>query len=241
MIKDLIERGLIKENDKIVEASSGNTAISISWISRFLNLKPIIFIDKKVSKNKILLLKKLGAKVYVTENPREKAKEFAKNKNLIFINQYSNDANWKAHYETTGPEILKDVKSFDAFVMGIGTGGTIVGVGKFLKERMKNVKIVGIAPKDSFIFKGKGVEKIEGLASNFVSEIFLKSKSIVDKIEKVSYKQAINGLKMLIERGILGGISSGANFYVARKYARRGLKVVTIAADSIFRYDLNSL
>jgi cysteine synthase len=244
MLREAVSRGLLKESDKVVEASSGNTAISVSWVCNLLGLKPVIFTEDTVSRGKLALLRGLGAEIHLVprrpygdpEHYINVARRFAEENGLVFLNQYDNEANWRAHYETTGPEIRRQVESFDAFVMGVGTGGTIVGVGKYLRENVPGVRIIGVAPSGSPLLGGSLGDNIEGLASTLVSGIFSRYGSVVDELVGVSLEEAISGVRELMFRGILAGPSSGANLYVATRYAMRGLRVVTLAADSILRY-----
>jgi cysteine synthase len=120
--------------------------------------------------------------------------------------------------------------------MGVGTGGTIVGVGKYLRENLPGVRIVGVAPSGSPLLGGSLGDNIEGLASTLVSGIFSRYRTVVNELVGVSLDEAISGVRELMYRGIMAGPSSGANFYVATRYAMRGLRVVTLAADSILRY-----
>ena len=244
MLHEAVSRGQLKDNDKVVEASSGNTAISVSWVCNFLGLKPVIFTEETVSRDKLALLRGLGAEIHLVRrkpfgDPGDYinvARKFAEENGLVFLNQYDNDTNWRAHYETTGPEIRRQVESFDAFIMGIGTGGTIVGVGRYLRENVPGVKIIGVVPSGSPLLGGSLGDNIEGLASTLVPGIFSRYGSVVDELVGVSLEEAISGVRELMSRGVLAGPSSGANFYVATRYAMRGLRVVTLAADSILRY-----
>jgi len=142
MIKEAIERENLKPGGLFVEASSGNTGIAVAWVCNLLGYKLILVAPKETSPAKIKLLKLLGAEVVLVDQEKgfesciEKAKELAEEKSGVYLNQFENKANIKAHYETTGPEIWRQTKGkVDVFVMGVGTGGTIMGVGKYLKER----------------------------------------------------------------------------------------------------------
>jgi cysteine synthase len=245
MIKEAIEKYNLKQGDIVVEASSGNTGISVAFIGKRFGLEPIIVIPRNTSKSKVAILKSLGAKIIEGgEDPSSKdyyiklASELSKKHGWIFLNQYENQANILAHYETTAKEIWNQLNGeIDAFVMGVGTGGTITGVGRFLKERRKEIMIVAVTPKGSVLAGGKGEEKIEGLLSTYISP--LVDKRIIDKIVEVSYKEAKEMvLRLAREEGILAGISSGANVVACLKIAEeiREGNIVTIFADSLVRY-----
>jgi cysteine synthase len=245
MIKEAIKKYNLKRGDIVVEASSGNTGISVAFIAKRFGLEPIIVIPRNTSKSKVAILKSLGAKIIEgDENPSSKdyyikiASELSKKHGWIFLNQYENQANILAHYETTAKEIWNQLNGeIDAFVMGVGTGGTITGVGRFLKERRKEIMIVAVTPKRSVLAGGKGEEKIEGLLSTDIPP--LVDKRIIDKIVEVSYKEAKEMvLRLAREEGILAGISSGANVVACLKIAEeiREGNIVTIVADSLLRY-----
>ena len=243
MIRDAEERGLIEPGDTVVEASSGNTAISVAWVSSLLGYRAEIFVEKGTSQVKIGLIKALGAKVVEAEGESyaEAARRYAEEHGYLFLNQYENEANVRAHYETTGPEIYRQLGGrIDAFVMGIGTGGTISGVGRFLKEKLgERVKIVGVVPRGSRIAGGEGAERIEGLASDIVPGIWRRYGHVVSEVIEVGFDEALQTMKTLLRsEGILGGLSTGANVYAAMRVAERLTKgvVATIAPDTILRY-----
>jgi len=243
MIRDAEERGLIEPGDTVVEASSGNTAISVAWVSSLLGYRAEIFVEKGTSQVKIGLIKALGAKVVEAEEESyaEAARRYAEEHGYLFLNQYENEANVRAHYETTGPEIYRQLGGrIDAFVMGIGTGGTISGVGRFLKEKLgERVKIVGVVPRGSRIAGGEGAERIEGLASDIVPGIWRRYGHVVSEVIEVGFDEALQTMKTLLRsEGILGGLSTGANVYAAMRVAERLTKgvVATIAPDTILRY-----
>ena len=170
----------------------------------------------------------------------EKANELLdKNSNYICLGQFDNEDNPRAHYETTGPEILKEVKDVSAIVAGIGSGGTIVGAGKFLKEKNKDVKVIGIEPKSSpLITENKsGPHKIQGIGANFIPKIY--DKDIVDKVITVSDEDAYETVRLIANKlGILIGISSGANIFGAMKLCDENPDevIVTVAPDGVDKY-----
>jgi cysteine synthase len=246
MIREAIERYGLKEGDVVVEASSGNTAISVTFIAKRFNLKPVIVVPKNTSRNKILLLKLMGAEIVEgDEDPASPnyyikiAERIARERGGVFLNQYANPANVRAHYETTAVEIWNQLNgSIDAFVMGVGTGGTITGVGRYIKERKKDVILVAITPKGSKLAGGVGEDRIEGLLHKDI--VPLLDMSIIDKVVEVSYSEAVDMCRRLAQdEGILGGISSGANVVGALKISKElkpGSTIVTLIVDSIFRY-----
>lgn len=252
MLKDAIESGRLREGGCIVEVSSGNTALSLAWMCVRLGLKAIFIAEVEISPVKMSILKLLGAEVVKVDasgigdvDPRFlKAKELEARFNGLFMNQFSNEANFRAHYETTAREIVDQLNGrVDAFVMGVGTGGTITGVGKYLKERLGgDVLVVGVVPRGSSIIHGKPVsgEYIDGLAKNVVPELFLKYRGYIDRVVEVSEKDAVDMVKMLaLKEGLFVGPSTGAAVFEALKIAEElgpGKNVVTIAADSLMRY-----
>lgn len=246
MIRDAEERGLIRPGDVVVEASSGNTAISVAWIGLLRGYRVKIFVEEGVSEAKLRLIRSLGADIIKVPPEEgsyvEAARKYAEAHGHLFLNQYDNEANVRAHYETTGPELLKRLdKRIDAFVMGIGTCGTIAGVGKLLKEKLgERVRIIGVIPKDSrIIHESRVPDKIEGLASDIVPGIWRRYSHLVDKLIEVSYDEAMEAARKLIRyEGILGGPSTGANIHAALKIASdlgHGI-VATIAPDMILKY-----
>jgi len=246
MVRDAVERYGLKAGDVVVEASSGNTAISVVFASKFYGLKPVVLVEEEASREKISMLKLMGAEVIVASSdpasPRyylKLAKEVASERGGVFLNQYENPANIRAHYETTAREIWAALRGrVDCFVMGVGTGGTISGIGKFLKEVSRDVRVVAVTPRGSRLAGGPGLDVIDGLASRNVYPNF--DRSVVDDVVEVSRADAVETARKLIEvEGILGGISTGANVQAAILTASklpRGSVVVTLAPDSAFRY-----
>jgi len=252
MIKDAVSRGLIKPGDYVIEASSGNTAISVAWLASLLGFKSLIVVNENVSPSKLDMIRALGAEVILApnvpaEHPESKysiAMKISRERGILYLNQMANEANFLAHYETTAREIYRDLNgNIDVFVMGIGTCGTLAGVGKFLKERLGNkVKVVGVVPKGSVVLHPNQVlrDYIEGLTSEKVPELFIKYRGVIDDVIEVSYEDAMRTLAKLIKyEGILGGPSTGANVYASIKLAQElggGKNVVTLAPDTIFKY-----
>lgn len=250
MISRAVEEGVLKPGGSIVEVSSGNTAISLAWIGRRLGLSVYIVVDARVSKSKVALLKALGARVEVApvvppDHPmfkRNVALRIAKERNAVFLDQDNNEANHLAHYETTGAEIARQVRGVKAFVMGIGTGGTVTGVGRRLKEELgSSVRVIGVVPRGSPLDREGGPQSyIEGLVSSKEPGLYEKFGRYVDELIAVSEEEALDALRRLVrEEGIPAGLSTGAALAAIEKLRRRGVlegDVVTIAADSLLRY-----
>lgn len=252
MLREAVKKRLLAEDSYVIEVSSGNTALSLAWMSARLGLKAAFVVEEEMSEAKVAMLKLLGAEVikvkldgFKGEDPRfAKARELEERLGGVFMNQFSNEANFRAHYETTAREIVEQMKGeIHAFVMGIGTGGTIAGVGKYLKEELGgNVLIVGIIPTGSALLHGKAVgeDRIEGLTKDIVPDIYTRYGSYIDKVVELSKKEAVNMVKRLArEEGLLVGPSTGAAVIAAIEVAREFepiTNVVTVAADSIFGY-----
>jgi len=243
MVEDAIRRGLLGPGGTVIEASSGNTAVSVAWVAARLGLKAVIVVEEGVSRRKIGMLKSLGAKVvYAKQGENVKlASELAEKLGGAWLNQYSNLANHMAHYTATGPEIVRQLGEVDLFVMGMGTCGTITGVGRFLKEKLgDHVKVVGVVPRGSAIKGGSGEgDRIEGLITSFVPDLCREFSEYVDEIVEVGYDEALKAVRELARNeGILAGVSTGANIVGVRKALEhfKAKKVVTIAADSMLRY-----
>ncbi|AEM38680.1 Pyridoxal-5'-phosphate-dependent protein beta subunit [Pyrolobus fumarii 1A] len=249
MIKDALERGKVQPGDTVVEASSGNTAVSVAWVARLLGLRAVIIVPRTTSSVKIGLLQALGADVRFVETANmdemvETAKEVANEVGGYYLDQFSNPANPRAHYETTGPELFEQAGGhIDAFVMGVGTGGTITGVGRFLRERLgRRVRIIAVVPRGSPIAGGPGgsaADRIEGLAGDYKKPRNF-DESVVDEIVEVPASVAEEtALRLAREEGILAGPSTGAALWVAMRVAQElgsDAVVASIAADSIQRY-----
>lgn len=249
MINDAEEKGILDKDTVIIEPTSGNTGIGLSAIGARRGYKVVIVMPDTMSIERIKLMKAYGAEVVLTEGKFgmagaiEKAKELAKNEKKAFIpNQFSNTANANAHYKTTGPEIYGELKDeLYAFVAGVGTGGTITGTARYLKEQNASVKIIGVEPESSpFITKGTaGAHKIQGIGAGFIPSIL--DLSICDEIIAISDDDAISMGAMLPKtEGLLCGISSGAALAGAIEFARRGVpagkSIVVLLPDTGERY-----
>ncbi len=249
MILDAEEKGLLKKGATIIEPTSGNTGIGLCAISAVRGYKCIIVLPDTMSIERIKLMEAYGAEVIKTpgalgmKGSIEKANEL-KNEipGSIIAGQFENPANPLAHYKTTGPEIWNDTDGkVDMFIAGIGTGGTISGVGKYLKEKNKNISIVGVEPASSpLITKGfAGPHKIQGIGAGFIPDTL--DTSIYDEIIAVPNEEAFKtGAEVVKSDGIFIGISSGAALYAAKLLAQRpenkGKKIVVLLPDNGDRY-----
>ena len=249
MILDALEKGLINENTTLIEPTSGNTGIGLSAVATALNLKIIITMPETMSVERRNLMKAYGAELVLTPGSEgmkgaiAKAKELASQIENSFIpGQFENPANPTAHYKTTGPEIYEQTEGkVDIFVAGVGTGGTISGIGKYLKEKNPEVKVVAVEPAGSPVLStGKGgAHKIQGIGAGFVPETL--DTKIYDEIITVENEDAFaTGKEMAKTEGILVGISSGAALYAAKELAKReenaGKTIVVLLPDGGDRY-----
>lgn len=249
MILDALEKGLINENTTLIEPTSGNTGIGLSAVATALNLKIIITMPETMSVERRNLMKAYGAELVLTPGSEgmkgaiAKAKELASQIENSFIpGQFENPANPTAHYKTTGPEIYEQTEGkVDIFVAGVGTGGTISGIGKYLKEKNPEVKVVAVEPASSPVLStGKGgAHKIQGIGAGFVSETL--DTKIYDEIITVENEDAFaTGKEMAKTEGILVGISSGAALYAAKELAKKeenaGKTIVVLLPDGGDRY-----
>lgn len=249
MILDAMEKGLINENTTLIEPTSGNTGIGLSAVATSLNLKIIITMPETMSVERRNLMKAYGAELVLTPGSEgmkgaiAKAKELASQIENSFIpGQFENPANPQAHYKTTGPEIYSQTEGkVDIFVTGVGTGGTISGIGKYLKEQNPNVKVVAVEPASSPVLStGKGgAHKIQGIGAGFVPDTL--DTKIYDEIITVENEDAFaSGKEVAKTEGILIGISSGAAIQATKELAKReenkGKTIVVLLPDGGDRY-----
>lgn len=246
MIEGAERRGVLKEGSVLVEATSGNTGIGLAMAGNLKGYKVVIIMPETMSMERRQLVKAFGAELILTEGSKgmngsiEKLKELLKeNENYINLGQFENEDNPKVHYDITGPEIYKEVSDVNVIIAGIGSGGTISGIGKFLKEKDENIEVVGIEPKSSPLITEKkaGPHKIQGIGANFIPKNY--DENIVDKVITVSDEDAFDIVRLLANKlGVLVGISSGANVFgameISKKYPDK--KIVTIAPDGIDKY-----
>ena len=239
MIKSGLERGSLKHSDKLIEATSGNTGIALAMIAGIYGLDIELVMPENSTKERVQTMRAYGAKVTLTPSDVgiEGARDYAENKVLeegyIMINQFANDDNWKAHYKTTGPEIWKDTEGkVTHFVSAMGTTGTIMGTSTYLKEKNKEVQIVGVQPSDNAKIPG-----IRKWPKEYLPKIFDDSK--VDRVMEVNEDEAIAMAKRLAkEEGIFSGMSSGGAATVALRLAEEldsGV-IVSIVCDRGDRY-----
>ena len=249
MILDAEEKGILKPGSVIIEPTSGNTGIGLCSVAAARGYKCIIIMPDSMSMERRLLMTAFGGELVLTPGAQgmtaaiAKAEELAKEIPGSWIaGQFVNPANPKAHYLTTGPEIWEDTDgNVDIFVAGIGTGGTITGTGKYLKEKHPNVTIVGVEPADSpLLTTGKaGPHGIQGIGANFVPEIL--DTGLLDQVVTVTTEEAYAaGRRLGTEEGILAGISAGAALHVALELAKKdenaGKTIVALLPDSGERY-----
>ena len=249
MICDAEEKGILKEGATIIEPTSGNTGIGIAFVAAVKGYRAILTLPDTMSVERRNLLKAYGAELVLTEGAKgmkgaiEKAEELCKEiEGAVILGQFDNQANADAHYRTTGPEIWKQLdKNVDIFVAGAGTGGTITGTGRYLKEQNPNVKIVAVEPKDSPVLsKGTaGPHKIQGIGAGFVPQIM--DVEVCDEIMTIGSEDSFEyGRAFARAEGILVGISSGAALKAAADLAKRpenkGKNIVVLLPDSGDRY-----
>ncbi|MGN0477055.1 MAG: cysteine synthase A [Ruminococcus sp.] len=249
IIEDAEKTGRLKKDSVIIEPTSGNTGIGISSVATAKGYRAIIVMPETMSNERKLLIKAYGAELVLTEGSKgmkgatDKAEELAREiPNSIIAGQFTNPVNPKMHYETTGPEIWKDTEGkVDIFVAGVGTGGTLSGVGKYLKEQNPDIKVVAVEPEASpLLSKGQaGPHKIQGIGANFVPDTL--DKEIYDEIIAVPNDEAIltarNAAK---QEGFLIGISAGAALWAGKVLANRpenkGKNIVVVFPDGGERY-----
>ncbi|MCE4614087.1 MAG: pyridoxal-phosphate dependent enzyme [Desulfurococcales archaeon] len=245
MLENLVDKGEVKENGCISEVSSGNTALAVAWAAKYLGLNARIYTTPAAPKTKKQLIEALGATLI--EAPRGADRDEliaeAKAKGCTSLRQDDNEYNILIHYTATGQEMLYQLNGvLDAFFMGIGTGGTIVGVGSRLKQFSNEIKIVGITPRNSALAGGKGGDVIPGLASKEVPPLITQSRGIVDALLAVSNEEAWeHSWKLYQKTGLLTGLSTGASYAAIEKALEQGLisegsRIAIIAADRLYPY-----
>ena len=249
IIQTAEREGKLKKGGMIIEATSGNTGVGLAAVSAVLGYNAVIVMPDSMSVERIKLIGAFGAKIILTEGAKgmvgavEKAEQLQReNEGSIIAGQFSNFANPEAHYLSTGPEIWNDTDgNIDAFVSGVGTGGTITGVGRYLKEKNSRIKVIAVEPDSSALLSGEnaGTHKIQGIGANFIPEVL--DTSLYDEIVRITDDEAFAAMKALSNtEGLFVGVSSGAAAIAAAKVASRpeydGKTVVVLLPDTGERY-----
>lgn len=247
MLREAMAAGIVKEGSRLIEPTSGNTGIALAMIGQTMGLNVTIVMPETMSIERRTIIKAYGAELVLTDGTKgmkgaiEKANEMiAADQSAVMLNQFGNPGNWKYHYETTAEEILRDNPEITHFVAGVGTGGTITGVGKRLKEVNPAIEIIAVEPKESSILSGgaPGPHKIQGIGAGFKPDIL--DLEVVDRIIQVSNEEAFEATRILMKNdGLFLGISSGANYFAASQVARESkdvAHVVTISPDGGLKY-----
>jgi cysteine synthase A len=252
MVEAAEQRAEIKPGDTLIEPTSGNTGIGMAFISAAKGYKLVLTMPETMSIERRNMLKAFGAELILTEGTEDmigavdKSNELADRKGYFQPQQFKNSANVETHRKTTAREIIAQAGRLDAFVAGVGTGGTITGVGEVLKKEFgEQVRIVAVEPSKSPVLSGgrPGLHEIQGIGAGFVPEVL--NRNIIDKIVTVTDEEAFETTRSIIrQEGILCGVSSGANLFAALEVAEKlgkGKKVVTVFPDTGERYLSTSL
>ena len=243
ILKKAKELGLLKDREPIVEATSGNTGISFAALGAYYNHPVHIFMPDWASVERVSIMRLYGAHVHLVSKEEggfkeaiRRSEEYAQKINGFLPRQFENNLNVEAHYNTTAKEIISSLPTVDTFVSGIGTGGTLMGVAKYLKEKDKNIKIIALEPNKMPLLSGGkiiGNHKIEGIGDDFIPQIV--DKNYIDDIVVIDDEDAINMSRLLAKKLGLGvGISSGANFLAS--VLSSGNNVATVFADDFKKY-----
>ena len=243
ILKKAKELGLLKDKEPIVEATSGNTGISFAALGAYYNHPVHIFMPDWASAERVSIMRLYGAHVHLVSKEEggfkeaiRRSEEYAQKINGFLPRQFENNLNVEAHYNSTAKEIVSSLPTVDTFVSGIGTGGTLMGIAKYLKEKDKNIKIVALEPNKMPLLSGGkiiGNHKIEGIGDDFIPQIV--DKNYIDDIVVIDDEDAINMSRLLAKKLGLGvGISSGANFLAS--VLSSGNNVATVFADDFKKY-----
>lgn len=246
MIESYINEGKLKKGDTIVEPTSGNTGIGAAMIAAAQGFKIVLVMPETMSIERRKLLLAYGANIILTDGSLgmqgaiDRAQELVDKEGFVMLSQFENPDNPKAHKSSTAIEILEDISDLNAFVAGVGTGGTISGVAEILKKEIADIEIVAVEPYDSAVISGEkaSAHKLQGIGAGFIPKNL--NLEIVDKVEKITNEEAFEACRSMAKKeGILVGISSGAALCAALKTAKKlgkGKKVLFIAPDSGERY-----
>lgn len=249
MIISLINEGKLKKGSTIIEPTSGNTGIGLACLCNYFSLNCIIVMPESMSLERRKLIKDFNGKLELVQGGMKECKERANelNKEIpdsIILGQFDNENNVKAHYFYTVREILNDLPDVDVIICGIGTGGTISGIGKYIKDNNLNIEVIGVEPKSSplITLKRAGKHKIQGIGANFIPSIL--DQSVISKMVLVSDEEAIESARELVKKeGLFVGISSGANYAAAKQLIKdpiyKNKKILMIFPDSGERYSWN--
>jgi cysteine synthase A len=247
MIEDAENRGILKKDSVLVEATSGNTGIAIAMIGKIKGYKVIIVMPDSMSEERRMIIQSYGAELILTDGAKgmkgsiEMADKMAENDSRYFVvRQFSNPANREIHYETTSLELLEDIPDMDIFVAGVGTGGSFSGISKRLKEQERKILCIAAEPSDSAVISGEepGPHKIQGIGAGFITDIFIPED--MDEVIKIDYEDAEKEtVEFVRDTGILVGLSTGANIAAAKKLAEKygkDKKIVTLSPDGGEKY-----
>lgn len=247
MIEEAEKAGILKAGMTIIEPTSGNTGIALAMIGRLKGYKVVIVMPETMSVERRNIIKAYGAELILTEGAKgmkgaiAHAEELKNSSDLYFLpQQFTNKNNSKIHFEVTAQEIIDDFETLDAFVAGVGTGGTISGVGRRIKAHYDNVKVIAVEPSKSAVLSGNqpGPHKIQGIGAGFITDLY--KDAIVDEIKTVDDEDAFAMAQRLVkEEGLFVGISASANVLVAIEIAKnlpKGSKVLTVAPDGGDKY-----
>lgn len=249
MIEDAERNGQLTKGSTIIEPTSGNTGIGLAWIGRLKGYKVVLTMPDTMSEERRQLLHAYGAQLVLTDGTKgmagaiEKAKQLqAENPKAVILDQFTNPANARVHELTTGEELWQDTDGqIDAFVAGVGTGGTLIGTARCLKKHNNKIYTIAVEPANSAVLSGKqaGAHALQGIGAGFVPQLY--DSSVVDEVMAISDEEAREGARVLATRyGILSGMSAGAAFAAAAKMAReeqwRGKMIAVIVPDSGERY-----
>lgn len=246
ILSEMERRGELKKGDTIIEPTSGNTGIGLAMIAAAKGYRAVFVMPATMSEERKMLLRAYGAELVLTEGAKgmkgaiEEAQRLVEEEGYVMMKQFDNPDNLKAHHKTTAKEILEDLPEIDAFVAGVGTGGTLTGTAQVLKEHRQDIRVIAVEPSSSPVLSGgqAGPHKIQGIGAGFIPSIM--DMGIVDEITQVENEEALEyARRAAVEEGILLGISGGAAFFAALETAKklgRGKKIVFLAADNGERY-----